>query len=519
MMLQPNTGQEIVRKALADSEEQKVAQLWPTPDMSVVNQGRRDAPGFPTKILGPFWSEQVTTAAAAASAPIDYVACSLLLTAAALIGNSRWVSPWEGWKEPCALWCGLVGDPSSAKSPGMDYILDVVRSLEADMAVDFDLAHRRWEEDNIIAQAARDEWEKMIKGAAKTNSSRPPMPDAAPMEPVRPRIVVSDTTPEKLGELLAAHPKGLLFHRDELAGWFGSFDRYTAGGERALWIESFGGRKYVIDRVKAKTPIVIPFMTISILGGIQPDRLAEMIKGPDDGLPSRFLWAWPEPIPPRRPTEISNQPAAVAALRRLSSLKLGADDLGAPVPRVLRLDEAAAALFQEWREEHHEGAELLVGPMGSAWGKMRGQLLRLSLVIEHLWFCGLQGSGAPEQVSKGAIECAAALMTDYFAPMAARVYGDASLPPQERGAATLARWILRERPRILNARDVRREARLPGLREADQVTAAIKTLEEANWLRAVPERDGDTSGRRRADYAVNPNLPEVARDQSLATSR
>ena len=30
--------------------------------------------------------------------PVDYVAGALLASASALIGNSRWVSPWSGWK-------------------------------------------------------------------------------------------------------------------------------------------------------------------------------------------------------------------------------------------------------------------------------------------------------------------------------------------------------------------------------------------------------------------------------------
>lgn len=54
------------------------------------------------------------------------------------------------------------------------------------------------------------------------------------------RITVNDSTPEKLGELLAAHQKGLMFFRDELAGWFGSFDKYSgSGAERALWLEAY----------------------------------------------------------------------------------------------------------------------------------------------------------------------------------------------------------------------------------------------------------------------------------------
>jgi hypothetical protein len=46
--------------------------------------------------------------------------------------------------------------------------------------------------------------------------------------------------------------------------------------------------------------------------------------------------------------------------------------------------------------------------------------------------------------------------------MAERVFGDAALPEVDRLAAVLARWILRERPEVVNARDLRRRRACPG---------------------------------------------------------
>lgn len=157
----------------------------------------------------------------------------------------------------------------------------------------------------------------------------------------------------------------------------------------------------------------------------------------------------------------------------------------------------------------------IVCPVQNAAGQFRG-IWRIFLDPEY---CGSQEAGIPEHISKHAIECAAALIADYFTPMAERVYGDASLPLQERGAASLARWIVRERRSLLNARNVRRQARLPGLREAGHVKAAIEVLIEANRLRAKPGRDGGSDGRQRDDYQVNPRVIEVADAQSMAKSR
>ena len=88
--------------------------------------------------------------------------------------------------------------------------------------------------------------------------------------------------------------------------------------------------------------------------------------------------------------------------------------------------------------------------------------------------------------------------------MATRVFGDAALPEADRLATTLARWILRERPKVVNARDLRRKARLPGLREAEKVKLALATLVEADWLR--PSLQTGERGRQREDYVVNPKL-------------
>jgi len=77
-------------------------------------------------------------------------------------------------------------------------------------------------------------------------------------------------------------------------------------------------------------------------------------------------------------------------------------------------------------------------------------------------------------------------------------------------AATVARWIIREQPEIINPRRLRREVRLPGLRDASKVNLAIDALVDAGWLRPAPNRDGGHSGRQRADFIVNPKAVEAS---------
>ena len=88
-------------------------------------------------------------------------------------------------------------------------------------------------------------------------------------------------------------------------------------------------------------------------------------------------------------------------------------------------------------------------------------------------------------------------------PMAVRVFGDAGATDAERNAATLARWILEERPHDVHVRRLQRDIRLPGLRSAEQIKAAAKTLVDADWLRAPAIGFGAQS---KVVYAVNPQL-------------
>ena len=486
-----------------------------TPDISMVDGGRHPAPVMPLEPFG-LWADWIIAHAEGCSAPTDYVASGLLACASSLIGNARWISPWAGWREPAALWIALVGNPSSGKSLALDAALDLLRTLESEMAVNFSDTMRQHELDREAAKVKRETWQGEVKTAVKDGTPPPEMPEGAvePEPPIRPRLHISDTTVEAAGKLLAAHPRGLLYHRDELSGWLGNFDRYGGGGgDRAFWVESFGGRPFVIDRVKhGQEPIRIPHLSVSAVGGIQPDRLASLfMTGDDDGLAARFLMAWPTAVTPRRPRIAADDGPALTAMRRLLRLRMGTDDNGNPSLVIIRLDDDAAALFQEWREANASREADASGLYLSHIGKLPGMVLRLALVLEFLWWVIQGDEPEPETVGVAATGYAAYLADEYFIPMARRVYGDAALPEPERHAAAIARRILRERPHVVNASHIRRVWKLPGLRATAKVNTAIKTLEEAGWLLPAPSRQGEKPGRRKADYLVNTQLYEMAK--------
>ena len=259
-----------------------IPEPWPEPDLSFLDTRRTPAAPCPLDVLGP-WEGWVRDHAEVASAPVDYVAGALLCTAGAWWRNTFWTSPWPGWREPPILFVGCVGLPSSSKSPAIDAVFGPIRDAEKKLGEDFPERHREWEKQAAIADAKKRTWKKAVKEALDAGETPPDKPDdaEAPPEPKRPRLFTTDATMEAAALLAQQEPKGLELIRDELAGWVGGLDKYGGdGAERAFWIEAYGGRAKVVDRVKFDgKELFVPHLSIAIMGGIQPDRLASMIMG------------------------------------------------------------------------------------------------------------------------------------------------------------------------------------------------------------------------------------------------
>lgn len=507
-------GDDAIRAAFANARAP--SSEWTAPDMTLLNASRRAAVAMPVDILGPAAGTIQAIADGTATA-IDYPACAYFAACASLIGGKRKVRPYttSNWSEPAILWVGIVGDPSSRKSPALEAVIDPLRAIEQDGADAHKGALRDWREAETRARAVKADWEKSMAAAIKEGrASLPSMPREAdePEEPQRRRALVMDSTPEAMAAILAGNPQGTLHYRDELAGWLQGFERYAPGG-REFWLEAYGGRSFVIDRKGAKGPLTVPFNGVSVAGGIQPGKLADcLLSGVDDGLVARFLWAWPDKLPFARPRRIADVGALEAAYRRLEGLHWGYDADGKNVAVTLPLSASAADLFEAWQTDNAETDSETSGLMKSFMGKLDGALLRLALTAEYsAW--AWAGGQEPREVSLSTMEAAASWIDDYAKPMAARVYGDASLPLAERNAATLARYIVKAGLRSINKRELKRsphKSALPGLRDAKHMDAAVEVLIDADWLRPAPTRDGEAPGRAMANYVVNPSVHEVS---------
>jgi hypothetical protein len=494
-----------IRKATEDAAHDARADQsggWEEPDRSVADLNRRRPPKLPLDVFGKWWADWIYETAVCASCRPDYVAAPLLASASVLIGHARWAEAVPGWIEPPHLWVASVGDSGDGKSPGFEalqrYVLPV---LEQSMRRDFPDKMREWKVASELNKVKHKQWEADARKAEKAGRDPPDLPDEfATVEPQAPRLMQSDVTIEKLGSLLAAAaPKGVLIIRDELTGWIKGMTSYNEAG-RAFFIEAYGGRPYLVERQSRPDPICIPRLAVGVFGTVQPDRLAQLIKSePDDGFMSRILWAWPSALK----FQISRDPPlineAIYALDRLRELEPRS---GEPV-NVKLTDKAVAELelfgqdMQVWQHE-------VSGLLRSAIGKARGLALRLSLVLEFLYWAAKDGADPPpDQISLATIQAAEELVEKYFIPMAERVYGDAAISRKQRRAATLARWIKANKPNEVHVRHLQREVLLEGLRTADDIHEAAEALVEADWLKRPVAA---TNHRTRQAYRVNPLL-------------
>jgi hypothetical protein len=493
-----------------------LAEGWPEPDMTIV---RRVTPPPPLDLalLAPL-DDLVRSIAGRKGASPDLVALGLLTSASVFVSVKRRARPWPGWSEPGVLWGAAVMPPSHNKSPALDPFRDALRHVEQALAGSFAELTRRHEAQKLAAEAARMAWELEVKEAVRMGYPPPPLPEKAeaPPAPVRPRLWASDVTAQKAARLMKAQPGGLLVYRDELAGWIGGFGQFSNGGasDRAFWLECYGGRPHRLDRV-GDGEFDVPFASASVLGAITPDGVNELVlSGARDGFAARFVFVWPEPVPPKRPADAPcSQAELQRVFSRLAELRMDANEFGEPAPRDLPLAEAAADALQRWRVELHRRAQDAHGLYGDALGKQPGLALRLANVIEHLLWAAGSGGAEPSEIGAAAIGQAIRVVDGWVTPHLERVLGLAGVPKADAAAETLARWLLKRRCERFNASHVRRNEHrdLGGLRLSREMDEACAELVEAGWIRAASVRAGGGKGRMSKDFEVNPLIHQIGR--------
>ena len=292
--------------------------------------------------------------------PADFPAVAALVAVSSLIGARAVIQPKarDDWQVVPNLWGMTIGRPGVKKSPALSEPLKPLNRLQADEFELHQAAHDAWALDCKVSAMQDEANEKKAKGLAGKDPAAARAllePVAMPAEPMARRFTVNDATVEKLGELMTQNTWGTLSYRDELYGLLTGLDKQEQEGSRAFYLQSYDGNQgYTFDRIGRGT-VHIPRVCLAMIGGIQPGRVQEYVRGAvaggstDDGQLQRFgLAVWPDTggefVHVDQWPDAPAKQAAWAVFERLAALQPASDT----EPTVWRFDEAAQALFMEW---------------------------------------------------------------------------------------------------------------------------------------------------------------------------
>lgn len=270
-------------------------------------------PPFPVALIPGPLRDWILDIADRVSCSLDFPVIGAIDSVGSLVGRKAGIRPkrQDDWKVVPNLWGGIVGRPGVFKTPALRESMKPLRRLEQEALDRFDAETASFAGASLLvkvrAENAKDEVKKAVR-AKKSDGDVEELVRLATatdgMEaPVCKRYVLSDTTVEKLGELLRDNPAGVMIFRDELTGWFHMLDKNGHETDRAFYLEAWNGDgpPFVYDRIGRGTTR-IPSPCVSILGGIQPGPLGAYLKAAargedgDDGLISRFqLLVYPDP--------------------------------------------------------------------------------------------------------------------------------------------------------------------------------------------------------------------------------
>lgn len=468
---------------------------------------------LPSSLRG--WIEDV---AERVQCPIDYPAVGAMVASAAAVGRRVGIRPkrHDDWLVVPNLWGAIIGRPGVMKSPMLAEVLKPLKRQQLEAKEDYERALADFATAQQVEKIRRKEHAKKIartiRQGGDAHAVAAELITDGVQRPTRKRLIVNDSTVEKLGELLNENPNGVLMYRDELVGLLTSLDKEGQEGARAFYLEAWNGSgRYTYDRIGRGT-LDIEACCVNVIGGIQPGPLSGYLRAAaqggtaDDGLLQRFqLLVWPD-LPKSwrnvdRWPDTTARDRAHSVYRKLDSLDiqaLGARRDGFDVEGIpfLRFAPEAQDRFDRWREilegnlrsgDEHPAIE-------SHLAKYRSLVPSLALLI-HL---AEDGVGP---VTDSAAERAIAWAL-YLETHARRLYAMVTCVGLT-GAHQLARKL---RARVLPAsfalRDVYRH-NWSSLDNREDALAAVRMLTDYDWLAVVKEV---TDGAPRTRYLVNPKI-------------
>ncbi|MBS0271178.1 MAG: DUF3987 domain-containing protein [Proteobacteria bacterium] len=507
------------------TQSQQTEWLDPIPLKDIKNDLAPVIPLPPSLIPEPY-REWLVDIAERMQCPLDYVAVGAIVVTSSIIGAGCAVRPkaWDSWTIIPNLWGGIVGDPSTLKSPALKEIINPLQSLEKEA---FEIYEQDLKNEMIEAEAYKATKEVIKKEMAKAASESDMFAMNVAKEKLRSlqepkqsqckRYCTNDVTIEKMHELLSHNDRGLLIFRDELMGLLTSWDKQGHETDRAFYLEAWNGYgSKTTDRIGRGT-IHTKNLCLSILGSTQPAKLLSYFEHTltgveNDGLIQRFqLLVYPDKqknweLIDRRPNDQARERASAVMMKlaKIDFSQYGAylDDKS-EIP-YFHFDHEAQPVFFEWLKElesklRHSPDEPIIT---EHLAKYRKLMPSLALIFHLINLASHRSAGA---ITLECVERAAG-WCDYLEMQARRIY-QLGPSPSYQAARNLARRIqdgdLKDR---FDLREIYRK-QWSFLKTKEEVEPACDILIESGWLREGTIAEGRKS---KNCYFVNPAVTSGA---------
>jgi hypothetical protein len=448
-------------------------------------------PVLPTGLLPNVIETYARVQAAVMGADPAGLAVGALVVAAAAIRDSISLQVKErssGWTEEARIWAGLIGDPSTKKTPIIREVERPLRKIDTELFRQYLAALARYN--------ALDKDEK--KGAEP---------------PPQVRVRLEDTTIEAAQEVLKDSYGGVLLSQDELSGFFGSMDKYNshrgAAKDRGFWLQGWNGGNYAFNRIGRGVGL-IPNLSVSLLGGIQPDLIRKLAADAhDDGMLQRMFpiilrpatVGTDEPIPP----EADDYARVIDRLYQLTPTSISFWGSSGSQSRLV-FDAGAQAVRQDLERKHLDLANLetINKKLAAHIGKYDGLFARLCVI----WHCveNCFEDKVPRLIPAKTAQRVADFLHRFLLPHAVAFYGNVlGLADDHDRLVAVAGYILARKLERVTNRDIARGDRTMRRLTKRETEEVFEQLEALGWLTRA--RGGGRTDR--PFWAVNPHCHQL----------
>jgi Protein of unknown function (DUF3987) len=221
----------------------------------------------------------------------------------------------------------------------------------------------------------------------------------------------------------------------------------AAGADRGFWLQAYDGGPHAVDRI-GRGETYISNLSVSLIGGIQPAKLAELHGLTSDGLLQRFL-----PVMMRS-----------ATLARDCDSGDDQDSFQSLVYKLIRakhqrlfLDDGALMMMNRLRAHLHQVEQAAAGladGLQAFVGKLPGVAGRLAVILHMAAYMAANSEDPPREVTPMTVAHVHTLIVDFLLPHAVEFYRSAEELSGGERLRKIASWILTSQMQVVTARDL-----------------------------------------------------------------